>query len=77
MVLTSPLLLSYVFSLFLFDTKKLFYNLLPVTLGNMLGGVVCIGVGYWYIYSRTSYIVAPAAVKSYGSTSIVIDSSKN
>lgn len=27
-------------------------NLLPVTLGNLLGGVVLVGVVYWFVYSR-------------------------
>ena len=25
-------------------------NLLPVTLGNMLGGGLFVGLGYWFIY---------------------------
>lgn len=27
-------------------------NLLPVTLGNILGGAVCVGCAYWYAYLR-------------------------
>jgi formate transporter len=27
-------------------------NLLPVTLGNMLGGSVFVGLFYWFIYLR-------------------------
>ena len=27
-------------------------NLLPVTLGNILGGAVCVGCAYWFIYLR-------------------------
>lgn len=27
-------------------------NLLPVTLGNLLGGVVLVGVAYWFVYVR-------------------------
>lgn len=27
-------------------------NLLPVTLGNLLGGVVLVGLVYWFVYSR-------------------------
>ena len=27
-------------------------NLLPVTLGNMIGGVCLVGVGYWFIYLK-------------------------
>lgn len=28
-------------------------NLLPVTLGNLLGGVVLVGLSYWFIYLRS------------------------
>ncbi len=28
----------------------LFRNLLPVTIGNVLGGMVCVGLPYWFIY---------------------------
>ena len=28
-------------------------NLLPVTIGNILGGVALVGVVYWFIYLRT------------------------
>lgn len=34
-------------------TGFLWNNLLPVTLGNMIGGVVLVGLGYWYAYLRT------------------------
>lgn len=27
-------------------------NLLPVTLGNIVGGAVFVGMGYWYVYRR-------------------------
>ena len=30
----------------------MFGNLLPVTAGNMIGGIVCIGFTYWYLYKR-------------------------
>jgi formate/nitrite transporter len=30
----------------------LFVNLLPVTIGNILGGVVLVGLTYWFIYLR-------------------------
>ena len=30
----------------------LFNNLIPVTIGNMIGGTVMVGVVYWLIYSR-------------------------
>lgn len=33
-------------------TDFLIGNLLPVTLGNMVGGALLVGVSYWYIYAR-------------------------
>jgi formate transporter len=33
-------------------TAFLFRNLLPVTIGNMIGGVGCVGLVYWFIYLR-------------------------
>ena len=27
-------------------------NLLPVTIGNIIGGAICVGVAYWYIYLK-------------------------
>lgn len=30
----------------------LWNNLLPVTLGNLIGGVVLVGLGYWFVYLR-------------------------
>lgn len=29
-------------------------NLLPVTLGNIIGGAVCVGCAYWFVYLRKS-----------------------
>lgn len=29
-------------------------NLLPVTLGNIIGGAVCVGCAYWFVYLRNS-----------------------
>lgn len=29
-------------------------NLLPVTIGNIIGGAVCVGCAYWYIYLRNA-----------------------
>ena len=29
-------------------------NLLPVTLGNIVGGAVCVGCAYWFVYLRKS-----------------------
>ena len=33
-------------------TNFLFVNLLPVTIGNILGGVVLVGFMYWFVYLR-------------------------
>ena len=30
----------------------LFANLLPVTVGNLIGGVVLVGLVYWFVYLR-------------------------
>jgi len=27
-------------------------NLLPVTIGNIIGGAIMVGLVYWFIYSR-------------------------
>lgn len=37
-------------------------NLIPVTLGNIIGGVVLVGMGYWFIYLREPAKNAPASV---------------
>jgi formate transporter len=29
-----------------------FENLLPVTIGNIIGGVVLVGATYWFVYLR-------------------------
>ena len=31
-----------------------FVNLLPVTLGNIIGGAVCVGCVYWFVYLKKS-----------------------
>jgi formate/nitrite transporter len=36
----------------------LVYNLLPVTLGNVLGGAVLVGAVYWFVYLRKERAVA-------------------
>ena len=33
-------------------TNSLLVNLLPVTIGNILGGVVLVGLTYWFVYLR-------------------------
>ncbi len=27
-------------------------NLLPVTIGNIIGGAICVGCAYWFVYLR-------------------------
>lgn len=51
--LTSGLLTSAVFGIpaqGLTVANCIFNNLIPVTLGNMIGGMVCVGLPYWFIY---------------------------
>ena len=33
--------------------SNMFHNLLPVTAGNMIGGIVCIGFTYWFLYKKS------------------------
>ena len=35
-------------------------NLLPVTIGNIIGGSLMVGLAYWFIYIRKGLVVAPA-----------------
>lgn len=39
-------------------TNFFIVNLLPVTLGNLIGGVVLVGLVYWFIYLREAKAVA-------------------
>jgi formate/nitrite transporter FocA (FNT family) len=39
-----------------------FKNLLPVTMGNFIGGVVCVGLVYWFIYLRPRGKLEPVPV---------------
>ena len=41
-------------------TNFLLVNLLPVTIGNILGGVVLVGFTYWFIYLRPEVRTAPS-----------------
>ncbi len=37
----------------LLTTKNfIFHNLIPVTLGNIIGGAVFVGIAYWFVYLR-------------------------
>jgi formate/nitrite transporter len=38
----------------------LFVNLLPVTIGNIIGGSVMVGLVYWFIYLRKGLVSRPA-----------------
>lgn len=42
-------------------TNFLLVNLLPVTLGNLIGGVVLVGLTYWFIYLRPERALVPAS----------------
>ena len=33
--------------------KFLYKNLLPVTLGNIFGGAIILGLGYWFVYYQS------------------------
>lgn len=37
-------------------------NLLPVTIGNILGGAVMVGLVYWFVYLRPSRRTAPPCI---------------
>jgi formate/nitrite transporter FocA (FNT family) len=42
-------------------------NLLPVTIGNIIGGAVMVGMVYWFVYLRRSSaakVSAPAGAKA-------------
>ena len=40
-------------------------NLLPVTIGNILGGAIVVGLAYWFAHLRQIQVVAPAASGEY------------
>jgi formate/nitrite transporter len=39
--------------------RYLYKNLIPVTLGNICGGAILVGFGYWYIYLTPSSVITP------------------
>jgi formate/nitrite transporter FocA (FNT family) len=40
-------------------------NLLPVTIGNIIGGAVMVGLVYWFVYLRKAAAAqAPAGMKA-------------
>jgi formate transporter len=40
-----------------------FSNLVPVTLGNIIGGVLLVGATYWFVYLRSSSAAGPRESK--------------
>ncbi len=40
----------------------LLWNLLPVTIGNVIGGTGCVGLVYWFIFLRPRTVAVPEAV---------------
>jgi formate transporter len=44
-------------------SRFLMGNLLPVTIGNILGGAVIVGAVFWYVYLRKAHVVPPAPVE--------------
>jgi formate transporter len=42
----------------------LFNNLLPVTIGNVIGGAVLVGAVYWFVYLRKRSVPSPAPADS-------------
>ncbi len=42
----------------------LLVNLLPVTLGNLIGGVVLVGLTYWFIYLRPESAPVPLSPRT-------------
>jgi formate transporter len=40
-------------------------NLLPVTIGNIFGGAIVVGLAYWFAHLRQIQVVAPAASGDY------------
>ena len=44
---------------------RFFYkSLIPVTLGNICGGAILVGIGYWYIYLTPSSVITPIENKN-------------
>lgn len=67
---------------------RLFYkNLIPVTIGNIIGGAVLVGIVYWYIYlkkneqdnlsSITPAIVTRTSAINFNNTSHYVDNSQS
>lgn len=45
-------------------TNCILVNLLPVTLGNLIGGVVLVGLTYWFIYLRREPALVPVSTRT-------------
>lgn len=50
-------------SLNVLNISGLFANLIPVTIGNIIGGAIITGLSYWYVYRYTPSQASQAAVK--------------
>jgi len=46
-------------------------NLLPVTIGNIIGGAVMVGAVYWFVYLRQHRTSVPLSVGSAGKVDVV------
>jgi len=47
-------------------TNMFVNNLIPVTIGNIIGGAVMVGAVYWFIYLRPHHVPQPAASSAPG-----------
>lgn len=45
-------------------TNCILVNLLPVTLGNLIGGVILVGLTYWFIYLRPESALVPVSTRT-------------
>ena len=45
-------------------TSFILVNLLPVTLGNLIGGVILVGLTYWFIYLRPESALVPVSTRT-------------
>jgi formate/nitrite transporter len=45
-------------------TNFILVNLLPVTLGNVIGGVALVGLTYWFIYLQPESALVPASTQT-------------
>jgi formate transporter len=43
-------------------------NLIPVTIGNVIGGALLVGITYWFVYLRNRPVAAPGPLTSHRAT---------